>query len=333
MKRSTVYWLCQIGGWGLVCSVYATFGILYSHKWQVMLMYVWGGACAIAFTHALRGYIRRRWLGMATRKLILRVIAVSVGLGLALTLLVAATALPIVGMRYTLQTWRTWFPPAVLNWIMDVLMWCAIYFVAHVYFQRAELTALAKDSQLRSLLSQVNPHFIFNCLNSLRALILEDPVRAQNMVTQLSEILRYSLQSSATDTVTLQTELDAVNSYLKLEAVRFEERLRVTMDIQPDSLNARVPPMIVQTLVENGIKHGIATLPQGGELRVTSQIETGTLRLRVTNSGQMGEAPKSTQIGLENARKRLKLLYGDHASLRIGNDGPWLVLAEVSLPV
>jgi LytS/YehU family sensor histidine kinase len=334
MKRSTVYWLCQIGGWGLFCSIYTAFSVFYTHKWQFFVMYAWGGVSAVGCTHALRAYIHKRgWLKVTAGRLVPRVLAASIIVGLAITLLVSASSFPLLGTRYTLSTWQMWFPPAVMNWTMDVLLWCAIYFLAHVFFQRAELTALAKDAQLRALLSQVNPHFIFNCLNSLRALIVEDPERAQNMVTQLAEILRYSLQSSATETVTLQAELDAVNSYLKLEAVRLEERLHVTMDIQPDSLNARVPPMIVQTLVENGIKHGIATLPQGGELRVTSQVETGTLHLRVTNSGQMGEAAKSTQIGLENARKRLKLMYGDDASLRIGNDGPGLVLAEVSLPV
>ena len=334
MKRSTVYWLCQIGGWGLISSVYTTFAILYAHKWQFIPMYAWGTVCAIACTHALRAYIHRRgWLKVAASKLILRVLAATIVTSVTITLLVTASAFPLLGVRNTLDTWQTWFPPAIMSWTMDVLLWCAIYFVAHVFFQRAELAALVKDAQLRALLSQVNPHFIFNCLNSLRALILEDPERAQNMVTQLSEILRYSLQSASTDTVTLRAELDAVNSYLKLEAVRLEERLRVTMDIQPGSLKARVPPMIVQTLVENGIKHGIATLPEGGELRVTSQIETGTLHVRVTNSGQLAEAVKTTQIGLDNARKRLKLMYGDHATLRIGNDGPGFVLAEMSLPV
>lgn len=336
MKHRTVYWICQACGWAAIALLNIVFTMIYYPHWQVYVMYVWGALWGIAVTHVLRARIRReQWLKLPFVRLLPRLAAASVVTGVVLTGTVSLVAVPLLGFNR-----GTWIPTAVLYWSMYVFFWCIFYFSFHYFessrnaqLEKAELSVVMKEAQLRALRAQVNPHFIFNCLNSLRALIVEDPLRAQNMVTQLSDILRYSLQSSATDTVRLGIELEAVDSYLKLEGVRLEERLRVAMDIQPESLDARVPPMLVQTLVENGIKHGVATLPHGGELQVSSRVENGALHLRVSNSGQLRPSASGTQIGLENARKRLRLMYGDDASLSIENDGPGSVVARVMLPV
>jgi two-component system, LytTR family, response regulator len=211
-------------------------------------------------------------------------------------------------------------------WSITVFLWEVIYFGEHYFesfrtseVEKLRLAVVAKDSQLRALISQVNPHFIFNCLNGLRAMIVEDPARAQDMVTELSNILRYSLQSGRTDTVPLETELEAVTAYLKLEAIRLEERLRVHIALDPESLETRIPPMLLQTLVENGIKHGVARLPGGGEIRVDSQVESRAVKIQVRNSGQLRDDAGSTRLGLDNARERLRLLYGNAASLVLRN--------------
>jgi LytS/YehU family sensor histidine kinase len=209
------------------------------------------------------------------------------------------------------------------------MLWCAFYFGIH-YFESYHAS---KDAQLQALLLQLNPHFLFNCLNSLRALIVEDPARAQVMVTEMSELLRYSLQSTRAETVTLGEELDAVSAYLRLESVRFEDRLQVQIQVDESLRDTRIPPMIVQILVENAIKHGISNLREGGILGITSQCDAGALKLCVRNSGQLAYASHTTRMGLNNARKRLKLQYGDRATLRIENDGPHNVLAQVSLPL
>src|SRR5690606_9276799 len=121
--------------------------------------------------------------------------------------------------------------------------------------ERWRLQAAVKDAELAALRAQVNPHFLFNSLNSIRALIVEDPARAQQVVTQLAALLRYTLQAGATSTVPLEAELHAVRTYLALESIRLEERLRYTIDVDDAVRQAPVPPMLVQTLVENGIKH------------------------------------------------------------------------------
>jgi LytS/YehU family sensor histidine kinase len=184
----------------------------------------------------------------------------------------------------------------------------------------------------------VNPHFIFNSLNSLRALIDEDPARARQSVTQLANLLRYSLQSGQQETVPFEDELRVVNDYLSLEQVRHEERLRVRLDIAPETLLLPVPPMLLQTLVENAVKYGISTRPEGGEIAIIARCEGGALRLTVTNPGEVATAATtaratSTGLGLHNAAERLRLLFGERATLQLWAETPSLVVAEAVLPL
>jgi two-component system, LytTR family, sensor histidine kinase AlgZ len=213
-----------------------------------------------------------------------------------------------------------------------------IYLAAHYFarWQNAELEKLqlaiaAKDAQLDGLIAQLQPHFLFNCLNSVRALIVEDPAKAQTTVTALSSLLRYALTAGKQSTVALATEIAIVRSYLALEAVRFDERLASEIDIADDAGALHVPAMLVQQLVENGVKHGIERSPTGGTLRVRAWCERGGLRIEVTSPGRIAPGEDSTQIGLANARQRLRLLYGDAASLAL-RDGDSTVIAEVAIP-
>jgi hypothetical protein len=342
MKRARVYILCQLFGW----YAQAALNILFSRlgepvTWKSVVLYLWGALAGILTTHALRALIRRRqWLKLSPLRALPRVSAAALVAGIAITLLVTAGWPFAFGMAALRKAGYAWILPVVFIWSITVFLWEAIYFGVHYFesFQTSEveklrLAVVAKDSQLRALISQVNPHFIFNCLNGLRAMITEDPARAQDMVTGLSNILRYSLQSGRTDTVLLETELEAVTAYLKLEAIRLEERLRVHIAMDPESLETRIPPMLLQTLVENGIKHGVARRPGGGEIRVDSQVESRAVKIQVRNSGQLRDDAGSTRLGLDNARERLRLLYGNAASLVLRNYDADSVVAEISIPV
>jgi len=184
------------------------------------------------------------------------------------------------------------------------------------------------------LRSQLNPHFLFNCLNSLRELIDEDRNRAKQVIDLLSALLRYTLRADRVETVSLKEELGAVEDYLALEKVRFEERLQTRFAIDPRSLGAKLPPMLLQTLVENGVKHGIARLPAGGELVVVAEVVDGNLRVEVTNTGRLSDATEgSSAIGLGNARERLRLMYGDSAALTLGAVDESKVRAEFVIPL
>ena len=225
--------------------------------------------------------------------------------------------------------------------VLVISVWCAVVLTANEVNHRrsAEMEALrlaliAQASQFRALRSQLNPHFLFNCLNSLRELIDEDRNRAKQVIDQLSALLRYTLRADRVETVSLKEELEAVADYLTLEKVRFEERLRTRFDIDPKSLEARLPPMLLQTLAENGVKHGIARLPAGGELAVVTEALDGSLRVEITNTGKLSDATEgSSAVGLDNARERLRLMYGESASLTLAAAGESKVRAEVVIPL
>jgi LytS/YehU family sensor histidine kinase len=226
------------------------------------------------------------------------------------------------------------------NHVLILMAWMVLYLAVNEFRRRqlADVNALrlelvAQEAQMRGLRAQLNPHFLFNCLNSLRELIVENPQSAQKMVTQLSELLRYSLQSNQTEVVAFADEVRAVKDYLDLEAIRFEDRLQVQWRIAPEVAAAHVPPMLLQTLVENALKHGIARRPEGGRITITARSQDSLLYLEVVNSGNLPESPSPDGIGLKNARTRLQLLYGEKGSLVLENLPQEGVRATVSLPL
>lgn len=347
MKRERLYLLCQTLGWSVHWIISLGFAFLYAVPgWKMFAAVTWDELITAYSTHLLRGWIKEHgWLQMPLSRTAPRVFAASLICGAAVTSVSALTSVFVFHFdRRPDWNWIYAGPSFFISSVV-VFLWAVIYFGVHYFegyreaqIEQLRLAVAAKDSELRVLLSQLNPHFIFNCLNSLRALITEDPGRAQSMVDELSSILRYSLKSGRVDRVPLKDEIDAISAYLKLELIRFEDRLRVSMDIDPASLAAEIPPMLLQTLVENGVKHGISRLAKGGEIRVVSRMVsnmgTRALRLQVINSGQVVVAAgNTTQIGIDNARERLRILYGSGASLALRNMDAASVLAEVFLPL
>lgn len=178
-----------------------------------------------------------------------------------------------------------------------------------------------KEAQISSLSNQLNPHFLFNSLNNIRFMMHENARHADNMIVALSEILRYSLESSKHDKVRLSQEIAIIERYIAIVKIQMEERLHFSMEI-PDSLaSCQLPPMVLQMLIENAIKHGLDQLPRGGSLRVQAEQEGAQLILRVVNDQPTNrEEQDGMGIGLHNIRQRLQLLYGDRASLSIVQD-------------
>ncbi len=222
-----------------------------------------------------------------------------------------------------------------------LMFWCwsAVFMSLHLRrayqqseLQRLQLQAAVQAAELRALKSQVNPHFLFNCLNNLRSLVAEDPNRAREMMLRLSELLRYALEVSRHERVPLEEELAVVKAYLELESLQFEDRLQWRIEATRDAQRAQLPPMVVQQLVENAIKHGISNRPQGGEILVLARIEAGALVVDVENSGQLPMAA-GNGFGLENARERLRLLSGELARLTLANKGQDRVSATASIPL
>lgn len=217
-------------------------------------------------------------------------------------------------------------------------LWSVLYFIYN-YFERynksLKLEASAKEIELVNLKSQLNPHFIFNALNSIRALIDENPTKSKQAINQLSSILRNTLVTERKGLTKFQDEVRVVKDYLGLESIRFEERLKTDFEISPETDEFKVPALMIQTLVENGVKHGISKLTEGGSIRLKAYVENNNLMIQIRNSGHYtinGARKKSSGLGLENTRQRLKLIFGGEASLRILNEKDNFVLTEVIIP-
>jgi two-component system sensor histidine kinase AlgZ len=199
--------------------------------------------------------------------------------------------------------------------------------------RRANAAAvLARDAELKALKAQINPHFLFNSLNSVSALTAVDPAGAREMCLKLSDFLRTTLRLGEQENIAFGHELKLAQVYLEVEQVRFGKRLRVEREIDPRAESARVPPLIVQPLVENAVKHGIAGLVDGGAIRITAKIDGHLLRVTVENDFDPDSpAPRRTGLGLTNIRNRLAARYGEKARLDI-QKGETRFRAELILP-
>jgi LytS/YehU family sensor histidine kinase len=221
-----------------------------------------------------------------------------------------------------------------------VLPWLLIYYFYHFIaksrrqqMDTLQLEGLIKELELKTIKAHINPHFIFNSLNSIRALIDENPSRARTAITELSNILRSSMQVDKAETVSFEKELNIVKDYLALENMRFEDRLKVEYEIDEDTLDQQVPPMMLQTLVENAIKHGISKHIRGGVIKIISDYKNQYHELAVQNTGSLNGGLNTEGFGLSSTQNRLGLLYGDKASFEIRQVTPSIVEARVLIPV
>jgi hypothetical protein len=224
--------------------------------------------------------------------------------------------------------------------LLLIAIWLLIYIVYHYVekntndrLDRLRLESSVKELELKTIKSHINPHFIFNSLNSIRALVDENPERARTAITELSNILRSSMHAGKSETVPFEKELNIVKDYLALEHMRFEERLKVEFSIDKQTLVQPVPPMMLQTLVENGIKHGISKRINGGLVKITSQFNEDNLELIVQNSGQLNGIINTEGFGIQSTEDRLNLLYHGKASFEIKNLNTEMVQSKVSIPI
>jgi two-component system, LytTR family, sensor kinase len=222
---------------------------------------------------------------------------------------------------------------------LTLFAWSAVYFgyqyqkqLKAFQVESLRLDAAVKEAELKALRSQVNPHFLFNSLNTIRALIDESPRKAREGVTRLAELFRSALRMSELNTIPLRVELHTVDAYLALEQLRFEDKLKVRMEVDQTTLNFPVPPFLVQSLIENAFKHGVYTLKKGGEISCVIRSQAEGLSIAITNPGQLVPAEARKESGLANARARLELIYGSKASLRLAEGAGDSVVTNVFLP-
>jgi hypothetical protein len=342
------YWLCQLAGWGgLFLVSVATlpfrkepvgYDIFYTTA-MVLL--------GVALSHLLRIAVLfllrkpRSWPGLLARLAPWIVAAGMVQASLLFWFLYFVPPRPNQAEAdEALATQTSLFYVDSLTLHVPIMtIWAGFYLGLRYYRQyqvtqieRLKLAASVKDAELRALKAQLNPHFLFNSLNTLRALIPRDLAQPREAITLLSELLRASLASGHEETIPLARELETVDNYLALEKLRFENRVRIRREIAPEALSRLVPPFLVQTLVENAVKYGIATREAGGEITLAAAVEKDCLHVRITNPGTIAPAGDSTGLGLANSRARLALLFGPAAALSLTQAAADLVLAEAIIP-
>jgi two-component system LytT family sensor kinase len=351
--RPRLYWTLQLIGWGLFGVSGVLLYLLFAPRTsqqpvsKIIILEACIASTLLVGSHLLRRYIKRQaWVHLPIARLLPRVLLANALTSVLSQVVIWVLLVHVVrlypnggGQQYGWQQ----FSGYVLNTYFVLLLWSAFYFGLHYLdsYKQAEidkwkLSAAVREAEMRTLKSQINPHFMFNGLNNIRALVAEDPDRARAMITHLSDLLRYSIQLSSAEQVPLARELEIVTHYLELEAVQLEERLTYSLDVDPAALNVLIPPMTLQLLVENGIKHGIAPRPGGGRISLGAFVDDAAeeLVVVVTNTGQYAPTAGYAGVGLRNAQERLHLLFGAQARLTVGNSpaASDTVVARLHLP-
>ncbi len=348
IKKISPYWLCQLSGWFLAC-LYWVEGMIdcdcisfRNACINILLTYITG----ILITHlcvlVIRKYkLQEKVFPKVIYYIVLFIVVISILLWFVNVFINFYTYEEHHYLRenifdnlldYTKNSFDMW-----MTWTRIAGNWVLAYFLYHLgrrsniaEKEKAELNQLFTESSLNHLKEQVNPHFMFNSLNSVKALISEDPEKAKTAIVILADILRNSLNSSAKTTIPLKEELDHCRDYLEIEKIRFEDRLQYEISTE-DSINGfMLPPLSIQTLVENAIKHGLNESLIGGEISIDCREENDNILTTVTNDGKL-KTNNSNGIGIKNLKKRFELLYPKNFNFTISEKNG-KVIAQFKIP-
>lgn len=329
-----LYWGAQILGWTGYSSLiyFAAYvnkpeEITYHLIIQLFLMIFF----CVSYTHLMRWLmLKLNWLDKKLVSLIPRLIIISISCGILIEY-----SLRIFDSLLSLND----FDSATIGQIIInifaltllIICWNGIYFTFH-FFQKSRkqeidnlsLEASKNEIELKNLRSQLNPHFLFNSLNSIRALIDIQPSSAKHAVTVLSNLLRKSLVSGKENLITLKEEIEIVHNYLELEKIRFEERLQVNWEVDETLNNFLLPPFSVQLLAENAVKHGISKEINGGNIHIKTWRDDHFIYITVTNPGKLGDS-HDTGIGITNNKRRLAIQYNGKADFTLVQENDTVV--------
>lgn len=314
------FWWLNAAAWSAFTTLWLVLGATYAGGYSgVVLINLTHGVMLCLASGGLRALaLRRGWLQRDAVAIALRMVAASAAAATLVQAMIAIVLLPALALDWvSLPGGQADYRPGAtlmywINTFVVLVLWAAAW-VGGRALRRArdsELARLKVESErqgmeLELLRARLNPHFVFNALNNLRALINEDPARARELVTRLSSTLRQALEHNPRERVTLAEELAVVEDYLGVEGVHYEQRLRVRRSIADDALDASLPPMALQLLVENAIKHGIACTPGGGELTIDARLDGDRLQVQVGNPGHLRPASARRGVGLAYLRMQL----------------------------
>lgn len=338
-RKILLYWLAQLGGWG----AYYVFSILLllstTEFTSTLNLFLWVVICiafSILLSHGLRFVILKLdLLGRKLHELLLYTIAFAIVCAFALEwfqyfldntinldFLVEPDDQPFSWAIFFLATSRS---------LILFLLWSGFYYVFVIIekSRKQELLNLQwmaskNEIELKNLRAQLNPHFLFNSLNSIRALVGLNPDQAKVAITQLSNLLRNSINLGKQKLIPLKDEIELVEHYLRLEQIRFEERLKVSIKIDDSAKQCQIPPLMVQTIVENAIKHGISKSIEGGSINIIGNYLNNELVLVIENSGKLEGPINKSGVGISNTEKRLAILFEENSSFELIEEGEYV---------
>ena len=344
VKKIPQYWLFQSLGWGSFVAINTFFAATFNQIDGVyagrLLLFITVG---FLLSNLMRGLIKNiKLLKRELKYQIIGFIVISI-LFACIAGLIETYLTPLFNLGYKEEIKLDRTQQIIANSFsafVFLFIWNCLYFIYHYVAESRrqqldtlKLETLVKSLELKTIKSHINPHFIFNALNSIRALIDEDPARSRQAITALSNILRSSMVSDQVETISFEKEISIVQDYLALEQIRFEDRLVVVYDIAEDSAQIPVPPMMLQMLVENAIKHGISKSVKGGEVKIISQKTNSEFHLIVQNTGHFQTRLNEEGFGLQSTEDRLNLIFGGAASFSIIEKEDSIVEARVIIPL
>ena len=345
---TSLYWRCQIIGWSLAASYWsyvAYNGTDFSIP-LALLHFVFDVSICIAITHAFRAISKKyHWHELKFRELLIRIIPTILVLAF-IYMLVSIVKLYLIHSNFRVdftQSFSEFYNENSVGIFMGgtrlMCIWVLAYYIyqyaqqkINIIHENARLNVIAREAQLNNLHAQLNPHFLFNSLNSIKSLVVENPESSRRAIDLLSDLLRKSLYERDPMLISIEDELAVVNDYLELEKMRFEERLQFTIEVPQALLSFSIIPFSIQTLVENAVKHGINKQNEGGSISIKVEFKNAFVSMAVQSPGVLNEQSANKGLGLKNLQERLKLQFHDKASFHITQQNDEKVLATILIP-
>lgn len=341
------FWMLQLMGWTGWITLFAIRDVYWGQPFERVSLLVIDAIAGFFLTSMLRLFYQAIW----EKSILIRIIGILAG-----SYMIAVIWQPIKNYSQfyyyadftAIEKYgeMAYFSGIIGYSYFLILGWSGLYYGLKFYRllqaeRRKSIKAesMAHEAQLRMLRYQLNPHFLFNTLNAISTLILEkDTSTANQMVSKLSSFLRYSLDKDPMQKVDLNHEINTMKLYLEIEQVRFEDRLKVNINVEPPAGLALVPSLLLQPLVENSIKHAIALRLDGGTISINAKVHAGDLLLEVSDDGhgldlKPGEKPNFSGVGLVNTMERLEELYGDSHSCKFLPVLPKGLKVEIRIPL
>jgi len=343
--KLSLYWKCQIVGWGTVSLLWLYIALVRDQftLTHALINYVLDVSICIGLTHVYRAIaLKSDWNQLGIKGLIKKVVpsilVLAVLFMLIMNLKTSAYIYLVNHSNTFLENLSVW-NPVLITGLRHMAIWVLAYHAYHFYVREvntakanAQLSVIAKQSQLDNLSAQLNPHFLFNSLNSIKALVIENPKSARRAIDLLSDLLRSSLYEKEHITISIAEELALVKDYVELEQLRFEERLCVKFEVDPTLEKFQIPPLSIQLLVENAIKHGVDKQLEGGTVDISIKERDGFVEITIKNPGILS-INGQRGLGLKNLKERLLLQYEGKAKFKIDSPTEHEVVATLLIPI